>query len=47
MGNQPEAVGGQVNEWLLQFKVKVCHLTQSRCEHQGNLIFPISIFYQK
>jgi hypothetical protein len=45
IGEQPEAVAVQVNEWLSENQYTVCHITQSQCEHQGNLVFVISIFY--
>ncbi len=45
--NNPEAAAKQVNEWLTENKVAVCHITQSQCETQGRFVLIISVFYVK
>ena len=35
-----------VNEWMEQNEVRICHVTQSQSEKQGRFVFVISVFYQ-
>jgi hypothetical protein len=45
--NDPEVVESQVNNWLGEFDLEVCHVTQSQCERQGRLLFVISVYYNQ
>lgn len=35
-----------VNEWMEQNDIRICHVTQSQSEKQGRFVFVISVFYQ-
>lgn len=43
----PDLAEKDVNEWLSQNPVRVCHVTQSQCERQGRFVLIISVFYTK
>lgn len=45
--SSPDMVEKEVNEWLAEKKVQVCHITQSQCERQGRFVLIISIFYSE
>ena len=42
-----DGVEKEVNEWLEQQTVTVCHITQSQSEKQGRFVFVISVFYNE
>lgn len=41
-----ENVEQEVNKFLTQDRIQVCHVTQSQSEKQGRFIFVISVFYE-
>jgi hypothetical protein len=45
--NNPDAAEKEINEWLQNHKINVCHITQSQCERQGRFVFVVSVFYKK
>jgi hypothetical protein len=36
----------EVNAWIEQNSVRICHVTQSQSEKQGKFVFVISVFYE-
>jgi hypothetical protein len=37
----------EINQWLTEQNIAVCHITQSQCERQGRFLFVISVFYRQ
>lgn len=44
--NSPDSVQDEVNKWLNEQDVKLCHVVQSQCERQGRFVLIISVFYE-
>ena len=42
-----DTVEKNINEWLAERSVSICHITQSQSERQGRFVFVISLFYLK
>ena len=40
-----DGVENNVNEWLAEKQIRICHITQSQSERQGRFVFVISVFY--
>ena len=36
----------ELNQWLEQKGIRICHVTQSQCKKQGKFVFVVSIFYK-
>jgi len=45
--NSPDAAEKEINDWLQQQQIRICHITQSQCERQGRFVFVVSMFYEK
>ena len=44
--NSPEGAQDEVNKWLGENEVDLCHVVQSQCERQGRFVLILSVFYE-